>query len=70
MRPQPVRETALMFNNGRRHFRAEVIIASHALIAVHAAANVPTDTGTLTDLQSLNVVACPRRPALPPHAPV
>jgi hypothetical protein len=39
-------------------------------MAVHAAANIPTDTDTLTDLQSLDVVACRDDPPLPPHAPV
>jgi hypothetical protein len=46
-----------MADHGRHRFQAEIVIAGHALVAVHAAIGVPAHADTLPDLQSLDVLA-------------
>src|SRR5688500_7177200 len=56
VRTQPLGKTALMSNNGRRRFRAEVVVTGYALMAVHATARIPAHPHPLPDLQSLGAL--------------
>ncbi len=45
-----------MADYGRLRFRAEIIVAGQALVAVHAATGIPADPYPLPDLQSLDII--------------
>src|SRR5690606_15683499 len=56
---QTVGETAVAADDGRFGGRAKLLVALHAGMAVHAAALVPADADTLTDLEAAHAVADP-----------
>src|SRR5688500_17099089 len=66
--PRPVRthfvcKPPIMSNNCCRGFCTEVVIAGHAFMAVHTTGDVPTNSHSLPDLQSLCVFSHRNNPA-------
>jgi hypothetical protein len=58
--PGPVRadvgrESAAMTEDSELHLRAKVVASQHAVMVVHAAAQVPADTDALPDLESCGI---------------
>src|SRR5207244_7225418 len=44
-----------MTDDGKLHFRTEVMASRHALMTMHATTRVPTDANALSDLESLGI---------------
>lgn len=63
MRPDLVRETAMVPDYRRHHFLAQIVVARHALMAVHATVGVPANAYTLSDPLPLDILAQGNDPA-------